>query len=67
MSVLKLLAFGIILFVITSILMSMSVIRSQQQKIYELDQRVFYLEDVVTFYIYGPVDDDDKEVDFNNY
>ena len=67
MSVLKLLAFGIILFAITSILMSMSVIRSQQQKIYELDQRVFYLEDVVTFYIYGPVDENDKEVDFNNY
>lgn len=67
MNILKFLAFGLSLFVVTSILMSMSVIRSQQQRIYELDQRVFYLEDVVTFYIYGPVDTDNKEVDFNNY
>lgn len=67
MNILKFLAFGLSLFVATSILMSMSVIRSQQQRIYELDQRVFYLEDVVTFYIYGSVDTDNKEVDFNNY
>ena len=42
-------------------------VREQQKKLYELEQRIYYIEDVVSLWIYGPINIDDKQVDFDNY
>ena len=58
-----------LLFLIGVIFLGMTTIsvREHQKKLYELEQRIYYIEDVVSLWIYGPINIDDKQVDFDNY
>ena len=58
-----------LLFLIGVIFLGMTTIsvREHQKKLYELEQRIYYIEDVVSLWIYGPINTDDKQVDFDNY
>ena len=58
-----------LIFLIGVIFLGMTTIsvREHQKKLYELEQRIYYIEDVVSLWIYGPIDTDDKQVDFDNY
>lgn len=42
-------------------------VRNQQQKMYELEQRIFYIEDVLIDRLYGPEFYENRQVNFNNY
>ena len=42
-------------------------VRNQQQKMYELEQRIFYIEDVLIDRLYGPEFNNNNQVNFNNY
>ena len=42
-------------------------VRSQQQKIFDLEQRVFYIEDILIDNLYGPEFYKNSQVNFNNY
>jgi hypothetical protein len=40
-------------------------IRNQTEKLYELEMRIFYLEDVLGYYFYGPDQSEQYETDFS--
>ena len=42
-------------------------VRNQQQKMYELDQRIFYIEDVLINLLYGPEFKNNNQLNINNY
>jgi len=42
-------------------------VRDQQQKIYELEQRIFYIEDILINNLYGPEFYENRQVNFNDY
>ena len=42
-------------------------VRNQQQKMYELEQRIFYIEDVLIDNLYGSEFYENRQVNFNNY
>ena len=42
-------------------------VRDQQQKMYELEQRIFYVEDILIDNLYGPEFYENRQVNFNNY
>ena len=42
-------------------------VRNQQQKMYELEQRIFYIEDVLIDRLYCPEFNNNNQVNFNNY
>tara|TARA_Y100000401_G_scaffold105403_1_gene98030 strand:- start:1013 stop:1207 length:195 start_codon:yes stop_codon:yes gene_type:complete len=42
-------------------------VRDQQQKMYELEQRIFYIEDILIDRLYGPDFYENRQVNFNNY
>ena len=58
-----------LIFLIGVVFLGLTIIsvREHQKKLYELEQRIYYIEDVVSLWIYGPIDADDKQVDFDNY
>ena len=59
--------FSFVIFLTCFLFISLSNYRHQQAKIYELEQRIFYLEDTAMLWIYGPINMEDNEVDFDNY
>ena len=42
-------------------------VRDQQQKMYELEQRIFYIEDILIDRLYGPEFYKNRQVNFNDY
>lgn len=42
-------------------------VRDQQQKMYELEQRIFYIEDILIDRLYGPEFYENRQVNFNDY
>jgi len=42
-------------------------VRDQQQKMYELEQRIFYIEDILINKLYGPEFYENRQVNFNDY
>lgn len=42
-------------------------VRDQQQKMYELEQRIFYIEDILINNLYGPEFYENRQVNFNDY
>jgi len=42
-------------------------VRDQQRKMYELEQRIFYIEDILIDRLYGPEFYENRQVNFNNY
>lgn len=49
------------------LIVTLLTVRNQQQKMYELEQRIFYIEDVLIDRLYGPEFYENREVNFNNY
>jgi hypothetical protein len=49
------------------LIVTLLTVRNQQQKMYELEQRIFYIEDVLIDRLYGPEFQENREVNFNNY
>ena len=46
---------------------TLSTVRDQQQKMYELEQRIFYIEDILINNLYGPEFYENRQVNFNDY
>ena len=42
-------------------------VRNQQQKMYELEQRIFYIEDVLIDRLYGPEFNNNNQVNFIHF
>ena len=55
------------LFALTVLLITVLTIRDQQQKMYELEQRIFYIEDILINNLYGPEFYENRQVNFNDY
>lgn len=49
------------------LIVTLLTVRNQQQKMYELEQRIFYIEDVLIDRLYGPEFYENRQVNFNNY
>jgi len=49
------------------LIVTLLTVRDQQQKMYELEQRIFYVEDILIDNLYGPEFYENRQVNFNNY
>ena len=49
------------------LIVTLLTVRNQQQKMYELEQRIFYIEDILIDRLYGPEFYENRQVNFNNY
>lgn len=64
------LIYFVIIFVSIFETISISLNKQQAEKIYELEERVCHLEEVVSMWFYGPsfiIEDNNKSVNFDNY
>ena len=49
------------------LIVTLLTVRNQQQKMYELEQRIFYIEDILINNLYGPEFYENRQVNFNDY